>query len=65
MPIAFGVAGRFFEGLGAMMLAGVTKLAPADVMLTFAILFFAVMIDAGLFEPFVRAIVRFVHGDPI
>ena len=48
-----------------MMLAGVTKLAPADVMLTFAILFFAVMIDAGLFEPFVRAIVRFVHGDPI
>ena len=65
VPIVFGVIGGFSKELGAMMLAGVTKLAPTGVMLTFAILYFAIMIDAGLFEPFVRAIVRVVHGDPM
>ncbi|MEP6765804.1 MAG: citrate:proton symporter, partial [Gemmatimonadaceae bacterium] len=44
---------------------GVTTLAPTGVMLMFAILYFAIMIDAGLFEPFVRYIVRLVHGDPM
>jgi len=65
VPIAFGVIGGFTSGLGAMMLAGITKLAPTGVMLMFAILYFAIMIDSGLFDPFVRAIVRIVHGDPM
>ena len=65
VPIAFGIIGGFTSGLGAMMLAGITKLAPTGVMLMFAILYFAIMIDAGLFDPFVRAIVRVVHGDPM
>lgn len=65
VPIAFGLIGGFGGGLGAMMLAGITKLAPTGVMLMFAILYFAIMIDAGLFDPFVRAIVRIVHGDPM
>ncbi len=65
VPIAFGLIGGFAGGLGAMMLAGITKLAPTGVMLMFAILYFAIMIDAGLFDPFVRAIVRIVHGDPM
>jgi CitMHS family citrate-Mg2+:H+ or citrate-Ca2+:H+ symporter len=65
VPIAFGLIGGFASGLGAMMLAGITKLAPTGVMLMFAILYFAIMIDSGLFDPFVRAIVRIVHGDPM
>ena len=65
VPITFGIIGGFTSGLGAMMLAGITKLAPTGVMLMFAILYFAVMIDSGLFDPFVRAIVRIVHGDPM
>ena len=65
VPIAFGIIGGFTSGLGAMMLAGITKLAPTGVMLMFAILYFAIMTDAGLFDPFVRAIVRVVHGDPM
>ena len=48
-----------------MMLAGVTKIAPTGIMLTFAILYFAIMIDAGLFEPIVTALVRVVDGDPV
>ncbi|MBL0169170.1 MAG: CitMHS family transporter [Gemmatimonadaceae bacterium] len=65
IPIAFGLTGGFASTLGEMMVAGITKLAPTGVMLMFAILYFAVMIDAGLFEPFVQRLVRLVHGDPM
>ncbi len=65
VPIAFGIAAGFAPQLGEMMVAGITRLAPTGVMLMFAILYFAVMIDAGLFEPFVQRLVRLVHGDPM
>ena len=65
VPIAFGIFGGFWSGLGGMMLAGVTKIAPTGIMLMFAILYFAIMIDAGLFEPIVTALVRVVDGDPV
>lgn len=65
VPVAFGLAAGFAPKLGEMMVAGITKLAPTGVMLMFAILYFAVMIDAGLFEPFVQRLVRLVHGDPM
>ncbi len=65
IPILFGAAGGFAPKLGEMMVSGITKLAPTGVMLMFAILYFAVMIDAGLFEPFVRRLVQLVHGDPM
>jgi CitMHS family citrate-Mg2+:H+ or citrate-Ca2+:H+ symporter len=64
VPIVFGVLGGFASSLGAMMLAGVTKIAPTGIMLTFAILYFAIMIDAGLFDPVVTALVRLVGDDP-
>ena len=63
--IAAGLVGGFETGLGAMMLAGVTALAPTGVMLVFAILFFGLMIDVGVFDPMIKAIVRVVHGDPV
>lgn len=65
VPTAFGVAGGFAPELGAMIVEGITKLAPTGVMLMFAILYFAVMIDAGLFEPIVQRLVALVHGDPV
>jgi hypothetical protein len=34
-----------------MMLEGIRTLAPTGVMLMFAILYFGIMIDAGLFDP--------------
>lgn len=51
--------------LGEMMLDGVKKLAPTGVMLLFAILYFAIMIDTGLFDPSVKFILRLVKGDPL
>lgn len=65
VPIVFGLAGGFYDGLGVMIVDGISKLAPTGVMLMFAILYFAVMIDAGLFEPFIKRVVSLVHGDPM
>ena len=65
VPIAFGLIGGFGMGLGPMMKSGIEKLAPTGVMLTFAILYFGVMIDAGLFDPAVRLILKLVQGDPM
>ncbi len=65
VPIAFGLIGGFGAGLGPMMLDGIRSLAPTGVMLMFAILYFGVMIDAGLFDPVVRIILKLVQGDPM
>ena len=63
--IGAAVAGAFPAGLGAMMMDGVKELAPTGVMLVFAILFFGLMIDVGVFDPMIRTIVKIVHGDPV
>ena len=65
VPIAFALIGGFAAGLGPMMLDGIRTLAPTGVMLMFAILYFAIMIDSGLFDPAVRKILRLVRGDPL
>ncbi|MGE6695118.1 CitMHS family transporter [Sphingobium sp. GW456-12-10-14-TSB1] len=66
VPVLFALVGGFGGAeLGKMMLAGITKLAPTGIMLMFAILYFGLMIDAGLFDPVVRRIIRVVDGDPM
>jgi CitMHS family citrate-Mg2+:H+ or citrate-Ca2+:H+ symporter len=65
VPIAFAILGGFRGTLGAMMLDGVRAIAPTGVMLLFAILYFSLMIDAGLFDPAVDRVVRLVGGDPV
>ena len=65
VPIAFGLIGGFGKELGPMMLTGIKNLAPTGVMLMFAILYFGIMIDAGLFDPVIRRIVKLVGGDPV
>ncbi|MFW1815932.1 CitMHS family transporter [Acinetobacter guillouiae] len=70
--IAYGLSFYFdslghleIKQLGEMMLDGVKKLAPTGVMLLFAILYFAIMIDTGLFDPSVKFILKLVKGDPL
>lgn len=66
IPILFALIGGFGgEAVGRMMLDGIKVLAPTGVMLMFAILYFGIMIDAGLFDPIVRRILRAVGGDPL
>lgn len=66
IPILFALVGGFgADGIGKMMLEGVKTLAPTGVMLMFAILYFGIMIDAGLFDPVVGRILLAVKGDPL
>ena len=63
VPTVFAIGAGFANDLGPMMYAGVRELAPTGVMLIFGILYFGVMIDAGLFDPLIKLIVRLAHGD--
>ncbi|MBQ0868187.1 citrate:proton symporter [Streptomyces sp. A73] len=51
--------------LGKYVLDGVGDLAPTAAMLMFAIIYFGIMIDVGLFDPIVRGILRFCRADPL
>lgn len=65
VPIFFAFVGGFAPSeLGEMILAGIRQVAPTGILLIFAVLYFALMIDAGLFDPVIAGIVRLVKGDP-
>ncbi|MFG2399775.1 CitMHS family transporter [Streptomyces lydicus] len=51
--------------LGDYVIKGIGDLAPTAAMLMFAIIYFGVMIDVGLFDPVVRGILRFCKADPV
>ncbi|MFD4834242.1 CitMHS family transporter [Streptomyces uncialis] len=51
--------------LGDYVIEGIGDLAPTAAMLMFAIVYFGVMIDVGLFDPIVRMILRFAKADPL
>ncbi|WP_432123229.1 CitMHS family transporter [Streptomyces sp. S1] len=65
IPALFCVAVGQGARLGDYVIEGVGNLAPTAAMLMFAIVYFGVMIDVGLFDPIVRAILRFCKADPV
>jgi CitMHS family citrate-Mg2+:H+ or citrate-Ca2+:H+ symporter len=65
IPIVFGIIGGFAKGMGPMMLDGVKDVAPTSIMILFAILYFGLMIDTGLFNPLITFILKIVKGDPL
>ncbi|MEU1867430.1 CitMHS family transporter [Streptomyces gardneri] len=65
IPALFCVAVGQGAQLGDYVIEGVGKLAPTAAMLMFAIVYFGVMIDVGLFDPIVRGILRFCKADPV
>nr|WP_305775340.1 citrate:proton symporter [Psychrobacillus sp. OK028] len=65
VPIVFALMGGFYKNLGTMMLDGLKVVAPSAALLLFAILFFGVLIDAGLFDPLIQKMLKVVEGDPL
>ncbi|GAB3561087.1 citrate transporter CitH [Spirosoma luteolum] len=66
VPLVMGVLAGFTPSeLGDMILAGLKQVAPTGILLVFAVLYFATMLDAGLFDPIIAAIIRAVKGDPL
>lgn len=65
VPIVFALIGGFWSGLGDMMMEGLKQVAPSAALLLFAILFFGILIDAGLFDPLINKVMKIVKGDPV
>src|ERR1041385_7788596 len=66
VPVVFAfIAGFDYKEIGAMALAGIKQVGPTGILLMFAVLYFSVMLDAGLFDPVIAFIVRSVKGDPL
>ncbi|PAF16618.1 CitMHS family transporter [Terribacillus saccharophilus] len=64
-PIFFALIGGFGGSLGDMILEGLQTVASSAALLLFAILFFGILIDAGLFDPLIKKILVLVKGDPV
>ncbi|WP_040263527.1 CitMHS family transporter [Pseudomonas massiliensis] len=64
VPIIFAIIGGFAPDMGPMMVEGLKKVAPTAIMVMFAILFFGLMFDTGLFDPIIRAFIKIIKGDP-
>lgn len=64
-PIVAAIISGYFFQLPEMILAGIETVAPTAVLLLFAVLYFGVMMDAKLFDPISRLILRLSKGDPV
>ena len=65
VPLVFALLAGFSSEIGPLMLAGIQSVAPTGIMLGFAILFFGVMNNAGLFDPIISRVLKMVKGDPL
>ncbi|MFE1169859.1 CitMHS family transporter [Nocardiopsis sp. NPDC058789] len=66
VPVAAALLMGFGPGeVGAFVTSGITGVATTTAMFVFAILYFGVMRDAGLFDPVVRRVLRFAGDNPV
>ena len=65
IPVFFGLLAGAGPDLGKMMLDGIAQVAPVGVMIIFAVLYFGLMLDVGLFDPMITRLLRLVKGDPV
>lgn len=59
------ILGVSVANLGEYMTDGLASIAETGIMLTFAVLFFGIMFDAGLFDPIIKNVIKISKGDPI
>ena len=65
VPVITAAVGGFGPTMGKMMLDGLVRVAPTGIMIVFAIFYFGLMLEVGLFEPMVTKLVKLVKGDPL
>jgi CitMHS family citrate-Mg2+:H+ or citrate-Ca2+:H+ symporter len=65
VPIAFALIGGYGSQLGTFIGEGVLKVAPVAVMIAFAVLYFSLMVDLGLFDPVIKRVLNWAGGDPM
>ena len=64
VPLVMGLVAGLGADVGAYALAGIQSVAGTAAMLGFAVLYFGLMNDVGLFTPLIRTVVRISRGDP-
>lgn len=64
VPTIFGLFAGAGLGLGDMVMDSMKSLTSTAALLMFAIVFFGMMIDVGLFDPLVKLILRTLGNDP-
>jgi CitMHS family citrate-Mg2+:H+ or citrate-Ca2+:H+ symporter len=65
VPLATAVTGGFSGQVGGFAIDGLRTVAPVAALIMFAVLYFGLMIDVGLFTPLIERLLGFVHGDPV
>jgi CitMHS family citrate-Mg2+:H+ or citrate-Ca2+:H+ symporter len=64
VPVVTALIGGFGPQIGEFAMDGIRSIAPVAALLAFAVIYFGIMNDAGLFEPVIRRVVRIVGSDP-
>ncbi len=64
VPTIFGLFAGAGLGLGDMVMDSMKSLTSTAALLMFAIVFFGMMIDVGLFDPLVKLILKMLGNDP-
>ncbi|MGW5340873.1 CitMHS family transporter [Rhodococcus pyridinivorans] len=65
VPLTFAVVMGHGSEVGGYIVGSLEDLAPVVALLTFAILYFSIMIDAGLFNPLIRKVLSVTGEDPL
>ena len=65
IPIVFGLLAGYGWDTLEYAANGIISVASTFAMMTFAILYFGVMLTAGMFDPMVDAVVSWCKGDPL
>ncbi len=73
IPLVFAAVSLFIPGspaeswtdLGTWVMDGLGTTANTGILLLFAILYFSIMLDAGLFDPVTKKMIEFAKGDPM
>lgn len=65
IPIVFGLLAGYGWDTLTYAMTGIKDVASTFAMMTFAILFFGVMLTAGMFDPMVEKVVAWCKGDPL
>jgi CitMHS family citrate-Mg2+:H+ or citrate-Ca2+:H+ symporter len=65
LPVVAALIAGFGGQLSEFVLNGLKTVAPVAIMITFAVLYFCLMIEAGLFDPMIRRVVKWAGGDPL
>ncbi|MDN4495604.1 CitMHS family transporter [Ureibacillus aquaedulcis] len=64
VPAIFALFAGFTD-VGDMIISGAEQVAATAIMVTFAILYFGTLIDAGMFDPLVNKVIKIAKGDPL